>query len=96
MTSVNQNQAVEVAKVAPATRKNLVEELPWLPLTLTVEIPVTEFTLEDLMNLKAGAIVKTAHPASSDVPLRVNGRLIAWAKFEVDGDQLGSRITELA
>jgi flagellar motor switch/type III secretory pathway protein FliN len=87
---------VETAKTAHSIHKNLVDELPWLPLTLTVEIPVPAFTLEDLMNLHSGSIVKTLHQSSSDVPLRVNGKLIAWAKFEVDGDRLASRITELA
>jgi flagellar motor switch/type III secretory pathway protein FliN len=96
MTSANQNQPAEVVKAASPARKNLAEELPWLPLTLTVEIPVSDFTLEDLMNLRAGSIVRTIHPSNSDVPLRVNGKLIAWAKFEVDGDRLASRITELA
>ena len=87
---------MEPAKTAASIRKNLVDELPWLPLTLTVEIPVPDFTLQDLMNLRTGSIVKTLHQSSSDVPLRVNGKLIAWAKFEVDGDRLASRITELA
>jgi flagellar motor switch/type III secretory pathway protein FliN len=96
VTSANQNPTVEAVKAAPAARKNLADELPWLPLTVTVEIPVSDFTLENLMNLHAGSIVRTVHPSSSDVPLRVNGKLIAWAKFEVDGDRLGSRITELA
>jgi flagellar motor switch/type III secretory pathway protein FliN len=97
VTHTNQNPpAAETAKPATTGRKNLVDELPWLPLTVTVEIPVPDFTLEDLMNLRAGAIVKTLHQTTSDVPVRVNGKLIAWAKFEVDGDRLGGRITELA
>lgn len=87
---------MEAPRTATSVRKNLVDELPWLPLTLTVEIPVPGFTVEDLMNLRAGSIVKTLHQSSSDVPLRVNGKLIAWAKFEVDGEILASRITELA
>ena len=97
VTNSNQNPPpVEAPRTATSVRKNLVDELPWLPLTLTVEIPVPGFTVEDLMNLRAGSIVKTLHQSSSDVPLDVNGKLIAWAKFEVDGEILASRITELA
>jgi flagellar motor switch protein FliM len=96
VTLVNQTQsAAEPAKIAPA-RKSLAEELPWLPLTLTIEIPVPEFTVEDMLNLRTGSIVKTLYDSTSDVPMQVNGKLIAWAKFEVNGDRLASRITELA
>jgi flagellar motor switch/type III secretory pathway protein FliN len=98
-TSVNpvspQQSVVEIPKGA-ATRKNAVDELPWLPMTLTVEIPVPNFTVGDLVGLKPGSIVKTLFQSTSDVPVRVNGKLIAWAKFEIAGDHLASRITELA
>lgn len=97
MTNSNANPpTAEAPKTASGVRRNLVEELPWLPLTLTIEIPVPGFTVENLMNLHPGSIVRTLHESSSDVPLRANGKLIAWAKFEVDGDILASRITELA
>jgi flagellar motor switch/type III secretory pathway protein FliN len=96
MTASRQTSAATDAKSAAASRKNLVDELPWLPLTLTVEIPVPNFTVEDLLHLQPGSIVKTQYLSSSDVPMRVNGKLIAWIKFEVDGDHLASRITELA
>jgi flagellar motor switch/type III secretory pathway protein FliN len=31
-----------------------------------------------------------------DVPLRVNGNVIGWSEFEVVGDTLAVRLTELA
>jgi len=93
----NQNSpVVEIPKSASAGRRNVVDELPWLPMTLTVEIPVPNFTVGDLVGLKPGSIVKTLFQSTSDVPVRVNGKLIAWAKFEIAGDHLASRITELA
>jgi flagellar motor switch/type III secretory pathway protein FliN len=40
--------------------------------------------------------VRTAAPVSGDVPLWVNGQVIAWCEFEVVHERLGVRLTELA
>ena len=74
---------------------------PWahlegLPCLLTVEIPVSAFTVGDLVHLAPGRIVATRWVAGLDVPLRINGELIAWSEFEVVGDRLAVRMTELA
>jgi flagellar motor switch/type III secretory pathway protein FliN len=87
---------LSVADEAKPVRRSLVEQFPWLPLNLTLEIPVPGFTVEELMNLAPGSIFKTLHPSTADVPIRANGRLIAWAKFEVAGEKLAARVTELA
>ncbi|HUK25259.1 MAG TPA: FliM/FliN family flagellar motor C-terminal domain-containing protein [Terriglobales bacterium] len=85
----------EDSKAAATPRKSLVEQLPWVPLTITLEIPVPGLAVRDLLELHPGSILKTIYPATSDVPVRANGKLIAWAKFELAGDRLASRITEL-
>ena len=93
----NPAQAIAtVPKVPPAPRKSLAEEFPWLPLTISVEVPVPGFTVQDLIGLQPGSVVKTLYQSTADVPLKVNGKLVAWSKFEVAGDRLASRITELA
>ncbi len=74
---------------------------PWarlesLPCRLTVEIAVSPFTVGDLVHLAPGRIVATGWVAGRDVPLRINGELIAWSEFEVVGDRLAVRMTELA
>ncbi|HEX3892181.1 MAG TPA: FliM/FliN family flagellar motor C-terminal domain-containing protein [Terracidiphilus sp.] len=79
---------VETLKTDP------VDSLPWLPCTLTLELPVVHFTIADLLALKEGAIVETACHHTSDVPLRVNRLLIGWTEFEAVGDRLAVRITE--
>ena len=70
--------------------------LPWLPCTLALDIPVVKFTLADLLHLRAGDIVETAYHQSSDLPLRVNSQLVGWTEFEVVGDRLAVRLTELS
>jgi flagellar motor switch/type III secretory pathway protein FliN len=84
------------ATPAPAPVRDPTEEFGWLPCRLSVEIPVSRFTVEDLLNLQEGSIVETACHYANDVPLRANGLLIGWTEFEVIGRQLTVRITELA
>ena len=72
------------------------DSLPWLPCTLSVEIPAVHFTIADLLGLREGTIVETGFHHTSDLPLRVNQLLIGWTEFEVAGDRLAVRITEQA
>jgi len=83
------------AKIEPASAD------PWarvenLPCLLTVEIPVPGFTVADLVRLVRGRIIATRWTVGQDVPLRVNGQLIAWSEFEVVQNHLAVRLTELA
>lgn len=74
---------------------------PWarvenLPCLLTVEIGVPGFTVGDLVRLVPGRIISTGWTVGQDVPLRVNGEVIAWSEFEEVQKRLAVRLTELA
>lgn len=71
------------------------ELLPWLPCTLALEVPLVNFTVEHLLKLQAGSLVHTDCHQSSDLPLNVNNILMAWTEFEVVGERLAARITDL-
>jgi flagellar motor switch/type III secretory pathway protein FliN len=93
--------AVQLAKetqsglAAPTAEapKSLAESFGWLPCQLSIEIPIVNFTVGDLLRLGKDSIVETACLSTSDVPLRANGLLVAWAEFEVIGNQLAVRLT---
>jgi flagellar motor switch/type III secretory pathway protein FliN len=68
----------------------------WLPCSITLEIPVTRFSVRELLNLQVGDIVETSTPQAIDLPLRCNGEVIGFAEFDVIGNTLAVRITELA
>jgi flagellar motor switch/type III secretory pathway protein FliN len=88
---------VEPARATPvAKEEDLLDSMPWLPCTLSLEVPVVGFTVGDLLSLVPGSIVETACHHTSDVPLRVNKLLIGWNEFDVIGDRLAVRITEQA
>jgi flagellar motor switch/type III secretory pathway protein FliN len=72
------------------------ELLPWLPCTLALEIPVIRFSVASLLGLAVGSVVETAFHQSSDLPLSVNGQLVGWTEFEVIGDRLAVRLTDLS
>jgi flagellar motor switch/type III secretory pathway protein FliN len=69
--------------------------LPWLPCTLALEVPVVGFTVGSLLKLVRGSLVQTSCHQSMDIPLQVNGILMAWTEFEVVGERLAARITDL-
>jgi flagellar motor switch protein FliN len=67
-----------------------------LPCLLTIEISVPGFTVADLVHLERGRIIASRWTVGQDVPLRINGALIAWSEFEVVQNRLAVRLTELA
>jgi flagellar motor switch/type III secretory pathway protein FliN len=92
-----ETKLAEPANLAAAlSEPDLLESMPWLPLTLSLELPVVGFTIGVLLALTAGSIVETACHHTSDVPLRVNNLLIGWTEFDVIGNRLAVRITDQA
>jgi flagellar motor switch/type III secretory pathway protein FliN len=67
-----------------------------LPCDLTVDLPLPEFTIADLLKLRTGSLIDSHWPVRKEVPLRLNGALIGWIEFEIMGDKLAARLTELA
>lgn len=89
--------SVPAASLEPGVAdRDPAEVLPWLPCTVSLEIPLSHFTIGNLSRLGAGSIVTTAYRHLSDIPLWVNGQLIGWVEFEVIDDRLAVRITEMA
>jgi len=97
--AVQNTEAMLAEPVHPASTasgKDPLDSMPWLPCTLSLDVPVVRFTIGDLLLLAKGTIVETACHHNSDVPLRVNQLLIGWTEFEVIGDRLAVRITDQA
>ena len=67
-----------------------------LPCAVSVEVPLPGLTLKALLELRAGSVLSSKRATTANVPLRVNGELVAWCEFEVMGSRLSVRLTELA
>lgn len=79
-------------------RKN--EESPWesaagLPCQLTVDLPVPDFRVRDLLELELDTVVDTQCGTNTSVPVWVNAVRIGEAEFDVFGTSLAIRINEL-
>jgi flagellar motor switch/type III secretory pathway protein FliN len=90
------NPAEPTGVESAPTGEDLLDTVPWLPCTLTLDVPVVRFSVADLLALAKGSIVETSCHHTSDIPLRVNNMLIGWTEFEVVGDRLAVRITDQA
>ncbi len=66
-----------------------------LPCRLTVDVPLPGFTVADGLRLQRGSVINSHWAEGADIPLRVNGELIAHGEFEVVGNHLAVRLTEL-
>jgi len=95
MKPVPSNATASAEPVAAANALDPVARMPWLPCTLTLDLTAPNFTVGELLRLRVGSVVETGWPYVSDVPLSVNGKRVGWAKFEVIGERLAARITEL-
>jgi len=67
-----------------------------LPCEFIVDLPVPGFKIADLLKLRAGAVINAHWRVGQDVPMSLNGMLVGWGEFEVMGDSLAVRLTELA
>jgi flagellar motor switch/type III secretory pathway protein FliN len=63
---------------------------------LTVDLAIPDFKIADLLKLRQGAVVDACWRLGQDVPLRLNGTLVALIEFELVVDRLAVRLTELA
>lgn len=83
------------------SRSETEEDARWklalgLTCELVVDLPLPGFRIGDLLKLRTGSVIDALWRAGQDVPLRLNGAQIGWIEFEVVGDRLAVRLTELA
>ncbi|HEY6764466.1 MAG TPA: FliM/FliN family flagellar motor C-terminal domain-containing protein [Candidatus Sulfotelmatobacter sp.] len=99
--SLGQTAPVVSANAEGIAQQREEEEKRWhpllnLPCQLTVDLELPGFKVSDLLQLRTGSVLGSSSPVREDVPLRVNGTLIGWSEFEVVGEKLAVRLTELA
>jgi len=89
----------ELASIAPR-EKTIVAPEAWaqvlpLPCQLSVDVPLPGFTVADALQLRPGSVINSQWQIGTDIPLRLNGELIARGEFELVGNHLAVRLTEL-
>jgi flagellar motor switch protein FliN/FliY len=67
-----------------------------MPVVLAVSIPVSSFTVRDLLGLHPGETIETVWGAIREIPLKVGEVQVAWGEFEVVEQRMALRLTRLA
>jgi flagellar motor switch/type III secretory pathway protein FliN len=71
------------------------KEAQYLICDLTVELPVPNFTVRELLRLDRKSVIDTNCKQAVNLPLSVNGQPVAWVEFEVLVEKLAVRLMEL-
>ncbi len=88
--------AITAIKQVPVSiTEDLWTEAGFLPCQLSVDLRLRCFTVRDLLRLDAGAILETTNAHGGDVPVMVNAQLVGWAEFEIVGQRIAVRMTEV-
>ena len=69
--------------------------LSQLPMTLAVRITLNRLKISALLGLEKGQVLESQWLQTSDVPVSVGDCRLAWSEFEVSGQHIGVRLTQL-
>jgi len=69
--------------------------LSQLPVMLTVRIGLNRLKVRDLLKLDKGQVLESPWSQTSDVPVAAGEVRLCWGEFEVSGQQIGVRLTQL-
>lgn len=95
--TVENSTALTIGSSAlPSLRSKNWSAFQQLPCRISLEISIPHFTVAALLRLSPNDVINTRWLQGSDVPLRVNGKLIGWTEFEVIDDSLAARLTQIA
>ena len=90
-----ESAAVMERSSAAGTETEAWAQVALVPCRLAVDVPLPGFTVADALQLRRNSIVNSRWPVAHDIPLRINGQLVARGQFEVLGNHLAVRLTEL-
>jgi flagellar motor switch/type III secretory pathway protein FliN len=77
------------------SREDLLAVGRFLPLEIVLEVPIQGFTVRSLLQLRPGDVLQSGAQHNEDMMVHVNGQLLGMAKFDVSGDVLAVRLTEV-
>lgn len=69
--------------------------IEWLPIQLSVSLPIPRFRVRDLLALDSGQTIATEWPNGDDLPLSIEDVQLAWVEMETADQAMAVRITRL-
>jgi flagellar motor switch protein FliM len=79
----------------PERRKRYWPAIEWLPVQISISLPIPRFRVRDLLTLDPGQIISTDWPNGDDLPLSVDQVQLAWVEMESVEQEMAVRITRL-
>lgn len=67
----------------------------WLPMQLSVALPIPRFRVRDLLALDPGQTIATEWPNGDDLPLSIEDVQLSWVEMEAVDQDMAVRITRL-
>jgi flagellar motor switch protein FliN/FliY len=67
----------------------------WLPISLSIGLPIPSFRVRDLLMLEIGSVVVTEWPNGDDLPLSAGAVQLAWVDVETVEQEMAVRLTRL-
>ena len=80
---------------APERPRRYWPAIEWLPVQISISLPIPRFRVRDLLALDAGQIISTDWPNGDDLPLSVDQVQLAWVEMESVEQEMAVRITRL-
>ncbi len=88
--------AAQAASLSAAlSRRESWTAVGWLPMQLSVALPIPRFRVRDLLALNPGQTIATEWPNGDDLPLSIEDVQLAWIEMEVVEQDMAVRITRL-
>lgn len=95
MTEALVPQMASTKQVPVAISEELWADAGLLPCRISVDLRLKRFTVRDLLRLDVAMVLETSSADGADVPVMVNSQLIGWAEFEIVGQRMAVRMTEV-
>ena len=94
------SELAEKAVINNVSTSRIEEHPAWpaisqFPVLLTLGIQLNRIKIRDLLRLDKGQVLESSWPQTSDVSVAVAKKRLCWAEFEVSGQQIGVRVTQL-
>jgi flagellar motor switch protein FliN/FliY len=90
-----QGSGQAAARDEEASPGHNLEMLLDLPLELSVELGRTRMSLQELLKLDKGSVIRLGRTEGEPLDIQVNGRTVARGEVVVVNDRLGVRVTEI-
>jgi flagellar motor switch protein FliN/FliY len=79
---------------APAVAMEAIEPVADVPLPLEVELDRRTMSVEEILALAPGSVIKMARSAGENIDIRVGGALMGFGEIVILEDTMGVRITD--